>query len=160
MSKRFIEENQIEVGVLPKDITGAAQVGQYISMKGYQRLTILLVQGAWAGGTPAVTLFQSTDVSATGEKALSFAKKFSKVSDAASTWVEAAVSSDTFNLPVTTKTVTVIDINADDLDASNAFDCVCAKVASPGSNADLLTVIYILSGARYPQAAILNAKAD
>ncbi len=157
---RFIEKNQIEVGVLPKDITGAAQTGQYISLKGYEHVTILIVQGAWAGGTPAVTLFQATDVSATGEKALSFSKKFSKVSDAATTWSEAAVTSDTFNLPATTKTVTVLEVDAADLDASNDFDCMCVKVATPGANADLLTIVYILSGARNPQAGILNAKAN
>lgn len=157
---RLIEKNQIEVAVLPKDITGAAQVGTYISLKGYEHATILLVQGAWAGGTPAVTLHQATAVAGTAEKALSFAKKFDKISDAATTFAEAAVVSDTFNLPATTKTVTVLEIDAADLDVSGGFDCMCVKVASPGVNADLLTVVYVLSGARNPQAAILNAKAD
>jgi hypothetical protein len=157
---RFIEKNQIEVGVLPKDITGAAQTGTYISLKGYDHVTILIVQGTWAGGTPAVTLHQATAVAGTGEKALAFDKKFDRISDAATTWNETAVVSNTFNLPAATKTVHAIEIDAADLDVTNGFDCLTVKTATPGANADLLTIIYILSGARHPQAAILNAKAD
>lgn len=157
---RLIEKMQIEVAVLPKDITGVAQVGQYISLKGFSHVTVLLIQGAWAGGTPAVTLNQATNVAAAGEKTLSIAKKWDKISDAAASFAESAVVADTFNLPAATKTVTVLEIDAADLDASNEFDCLTVKVASPGANADLLTVVYILSGARNPQAALLNAKAN
>jgi hypothetical protein len=38
------------------------------------------------------------------------------------------------------------------LDADNSFDCVRLGIASPGSNADLICVVYILSHARYPNA--------
>ena len=54
----------------------------------------------------------------------------------------------------------MIEFAADDLDVTNGFDCVCVKTATPGANADLLAIVYILSGARNPVAGILNAKAD
>jgi hypothetical protein len=74
---RLIENAKIVVGAVPIDTTGAAVTGDYVSLKGYAHLTIVIMQGAWAGGTPAVTLKQATDVAATGEKALSFTKYYS-----------------------------------------------------------------------------------
>lgn len=155
-----VEAFGIEVGLLPKDITGAAQVGDYVSLKGYQGCLILLTQGAWAGGTPAVTLTQSTDVAATGEKALSFTKRWTKVGVTGTTWVETAVASDTFNLAAVANTMNAIYVPAASLDADNSFDVLCVKVASPGANADLLSAVYILVGARYAQAAMPDAKVD
>jgi hypothetical protein len=40
------------------------------------------------------------------------------------------------------------------------FDCVRVGIATPGSNADLICVLYILSGARYPQAITPAAISD
>lgn len=157
---RLVEKHGYEVAILPKDITGAAQTGDYVSFKNYQHCTIKIYQGAWAGGTPAVTLFQATDVAASGEKALGFTKRWTKVGVTGTTFVETAVTSDTFNLPAVANTINIIEIDADMLDVTNGFDCLTVKVASPGSNADLLFAEYELHGARYPQAVMLDAKTD
>lgn len=157
---RLVEMMGFEAGILPKDTTGAAQTGDYISMKLYQHLTIVILQGAWAGGTSAVTLVQATDVAATGEKALAFTKMWTKVAVTGTTFVETAVVSNTFNLPAVANTMSVIEIDADMLDVTNGFDCVALKTASPGANADLVTALYILHGARYPQAVLADAKVD
>lgn len=157
---KLVELMGMETGVLPKDITGAAQTGDYVSLKNYQHCTIIIQQGAWAGGTPAVTLHQATDVAATAEKALSFTKRWTKVGVTGTTFVETAVTSDTFNLPAVANTINVLEIDADTLDVSGGFDCMTVKVASPGANADLLSITYILAGARYPQAVALDAKVD
>lgn len=151
MSKRLIESLGIEVGAVPIDTTGAAVTGDYVSMKGFRKLLIVIFQGAWAGGTPAVTLKQATDVtnSQSDEKALSFTRKWSKVGLTGTIWAEAAVTSDTFNLPATANTITAIEVNAEDLDTNNGFDCVRVNVATPGSNADLICVAYILGDPRY-----------
>ncbi len=149
-----------EVAMLPKDITGAAQVGDYVSLKNYSVCVITLQQGAWAGGTPAVTLTQSQDVAATGEKALGFSKRWTKVGVTGTTFVKTDVTSDTFNLPAVANTINKIFVQAEDLDTDNGFDVLCVKVASPGANADLLEAHYDLYGARYPQAVMLDAKVD
>lgn len=157
---KLVEMMGFETGILPKDITGAAQTADYVSLKDYTHVTIYIQQGAWAGGTPAVTLFQATDVAASGEKALSFAKRWTKVGVTGTTFVETAVASDTFNLANVANTINVLEIDAADLDVDGGFDCLTVKVASPGANADLLSVTYVLCGARYPQAIMTDAKVD
>ena len=157
---RLVELMGFEVAVLPKDITGAAQVGDYISLKNYQHLTIVIVQGAWAGGTSAVTLTQATAVAGTAEKALAFTKRWTKVGVTGTTFVETAVAANTFDLPNVANTINVIEIDADMLDVNNGFDCVALQTATPGANADLLMALYILHGARYPQRVMLDAKTD
>lgn len=157
----LVEHLGLETGVAPKDITGAAQVGDYMSLKNYSHCTVVLIQGAWAGGTPAVTLHQATDVAATGEKALAFTSRWSKVGLGTTTqFAHTAVVANTFNLPATANTLTVLEVDANTLDTTGGFDCLCVKVASPGANADLLAILYILSDARYRQAAMPDAKVD
>ena len=160
MTMNPIELLSHEVAMLPKDITGAAQVGDYISLKNYTVCVVTLQQGAWAGGTPAVTLTQSTDVAASGEKALGFDARWTKVGVTGTTFVKTVVASDTFNLPNVANTINKIFVRAEDLDTDNGFDVLCVKVASPGANADLLEVHYDLFGARYPQAVMIDAKVD
>jgi hypothetical protein len=157
---KLVERMGFETAIVPKDITGAAQVGDYISLKDYTHVSIRIQQGAWAGGTPAVTLFQATDVAASGEKALGLTKRWTKVGVTGTTFVETAVAADTFNLPAVANTITILEIDAADLDGDNAFDCLTIKVASPGANADLLSADYLLSGARYGQAVMPDAKVD
>lgn len=155
-----VELLNFEVAVLPKDITGAAQTGDYISLKNYQGVLIIFLQGAWAGGTSAVTLVQATDVAATAEKALGFAKRWTKVGVTGTTWVETAVTSDTFALPATANTMNAVYVPAASLDVDGGFDCMAVKAASPGSNADLLAILYVLCGARYASAVMSDAKVD
>lgn len=157
---KLVEKIGIETGVLPKDITGAAQVGDWISLKDYQHATVIIQQGAWAGGTPAVTLEQATAVAGTSNKALAFSKRWTKVGVSGTTFVETAVTSNTFNLPAVANTINVLEIDAADLDTDNGFDCFNVNIATPGSNADLLSVTYLLHGARYPQAVMPDAKVD
>lgn len=149
---------QIETGLVPKDITGAAQTGQYISLSKYEECLVVIQQGAWAGGTPAVTLYKATDVSATGETALAFEKYYSKAGVTAGTFTEVAVSSNTFNLTATANTLTVIPVTAAML--GDTYDAFCVKVASPGTNADLLSISYVLIKPRYPESPQVDAKVD
>lgn len=137
------------IAVPPKDITGAAQTGAWANMKFWKKCEIVIIQGAWAGGTPAVTLSQATSAAGAGAKALSFDRYYQFDQDTGEGLTYTAVVSDTFNLPNGTNVVTVIPIRAADLDINNNFAYFRANVASPGANADLLTVLYIFSDARY-----------
>ena len=157
---RLTQNAKIVVGAVRIDTTGAAVTGDYVSMKGNSHLTITIMQGAWAGGTPAVTLKQAVDVAGTSEKALSFTKYWSGVALTQDLLTETAVVSDTFNLTATANTFTVLEVNASDLDADNNFDCVRVGIASPGSNADLICVHYNLTGTRYPQSSPPSAIID
>ena len=157
----LVEYFGFETAVAPKDITGAAQVGDWISLQHYSHATIILIQGAWAGGTPAVTLQQALDVSGGTPKALEFDARWSKVGlGAGSQFAKTAVTNNTFNLPAAANTITIIEVDGDDLDVDNGYDCIAVNVATPGANADLLTVLYVLSGARYMAAVMPDAKID
>lgn len=147
--------------LLPKDITGAAQTGQWISLKYYRNLLIVLNQGAWAGGTPAVTLSQAKDVAGLDAKPLAFLRRFQQAWNTGATgYVESVVTSNTFNLPATPNLMHLIEVEAASLDTGNGFDCVRVNIASPGANADLLSAYYVLGKARYADTKMPNALAN
>ena len=150
---RLVDVIAVEAGVVPKDITGAAQTGDYVKLTEYQRCLILISQGAWAGGTPALTLKQATDASGTGEKALAFTERFTQVGLTGSGLAKTAVDSDTFNLPNVANTINVLDIHGSHLDVNNGFTHLRVAVASPGANADLLRIGYLLYDARFKPAS-------
>lgn len=150
MSARdFLSSCVIEVSNVPIDTTGAARTGDYYSLKDAQGIVFVIAQGAWAGGTPAVTLKQATAVAGTGAKALGMTEKYSKVALTGTVNVLAAVVSDTFNLAATANRIEMIEVSAVDLDRAGGYDCVGLDVASPGANADLICIVAILYGLRY-----------
>lgn len=157
---RLLENAKIVVGAVPIDTTGAAVTGDYVSLKGYSHLTVIIMQGAWAGGTPAVTLKQASDVAGTGEKALGFTKYFAGTALTDDLYAATTVSSDTYNLANAANGVNIIEVDASSLDVDNGFDCVRVGIASPGANADLIAVLYVLTGTRYPQSDPPTAIAD
>lgn len=142
----------------PKNYTGAAATKKYVSLKDYSHLTAIIITGAWAAGAAAVTLVQATAVAGTGEKALALAKYWHDEATSG-TLVETTASSDTFDLDTANK-LYVVEIDAAQLDVSNGFDCCAVAVASPGANADLYGIAYILSGARYRGATPPSALVD
>lgn len=154
------QTHKVVVGAVPIDTTGAAVTGDYVSLKNYGHLTIVIAKGAWAGGTPAVTLTQASAVAGTGAKALSFTKQWVGTALTDDNLAETAVSSDTFNLTATANEYHVIEVDASDLDISGGFDCVRVGIASPGANADLVSALYILSQPRFAQADPPSAIVD
>lgn len=143
---RAIENVLLEAGGVPVDITGAGMAGDRVNMGSAARLLILLVTGAWAGGTSAVTLKQSQDAAGTGEKALGFTKKWEKTALTGTEWAEVAVAANTFDLD-TANEIHAIEVSAEDVD--DGFAYVSCEAASPGANADLLAMVYILDGGAY-----------
>ena len=137
-----------EIGAVPIDTTGAICTGTAINMANYGKLMIVISQGAWAGGTPAVTLTSATVEAFTDEQALSMSYYWTKLKGAA-TFTKTAITSSTFNLPATANTITVLQVDASDLDAVDGFKWVRVNIASPGANADLISVFYILGEPKY-----------
>jgi hypothetical protein len=157
---RLVENAKVVVMAVPIDTTGAAVASDWVCMKGYSHLTVIVSQGAWAGGTPALTFEQATAVAGTSNKALSYTKRWDGTALTDDSYAVAAVTSDTSNLAATANSVVIVEIDASSLDVDNGFDCVQCKIASPGANADLICVIGILTGTRYPQADPITAIAD
>lgn len=156
----LVEEMQIVEAFPPIDTTGAAQTGNHVSMKGWDHLTIIIQTGAWAAGTAAVTLQQSTVVAGTDDKALGFSFMWTNIAAAATdTMVKTAVVANTFNVG-TAASMWVIEVDAASLDTDNNFDCVELNTATPGANADLISAVYILSKGRYRSDAPYSALLD
>lgn len=155
--EKFIEKAFLEYGVLPKNITGAAQTGQCVSMKNYEKIGFLIQAGAWAGGASAFTLEQCTAVAGTGAKAQAFTKYWKK-SDTGE-WAEQVATSNTFDVDTANYSY-YVEIKASEMDVANGFDCIRAKLASPGANNDFVSVLYALLNPRYGQAALPDPKVD
>lgn len=160
MNTRLIERDAIEVSNVPIDCNGVGVTGDWYNLALYNHITFIICQGAWAGGTPAVTLAQALDVAGTSSKALAFTKKWSKVAITGTVFesLGTAVVSSTFNLPATANTITVVEVDAASLDVQNKFKTVQLNVATPGSNSDLICVVAILSGARNMQDQMADSK--
>jgi len=156
---RLIESTKSVWACEPKNYTGAANTVRYASLKLYDRMLISIQTGAWAGGTAAVTLKQATDVSATGSKALGFTVMWVNTAAAPDTFVKTAVASNTFTMG-TANLLYLIEVVASDLDQDGSFDCVGVDVASPGANADIYGITYLLANPRYPQALTPSALAN
>lgn len=148
---RFIENIRPVTAIVPKDITGADQTGDWINLKNHRRVCILLQCGAWAGGTSAVTVEQATSNGGT-PKGVSFTEKWEGVALTDDILAKVAVASDTFNLD-TANEFHLIEIHASDLDLANGYSWLRVKCASPGSNADLLSAHYLLYEGHYAAKA-------
>ena len=152
MNTRLVDNVKFVTAAVPKNYSGAASGNTWISMKNYNHLTVHILTGAWAGGTAAVTINQATAVAGTSQKALAFSSQWTNIADTTGdALVQTAVTSNTFSLN-TANCIYVIEVDAATLDATNNFDCLSVQIASPGSNADLYSMSYILSGSRYQQA--------
>lgn len=159
---RLVDKVKFVTACPPAALTSAAGDGDYISMKHFDHLTIvILVDNATSVTGGAVTLKQASDVAGTGEKALSFDTVFANIDTGASdTLVETAVASDTF----TTSTganknlMYVIEVEATDLDTDNSFDCIRIDVASMANAVG--SVAYIAHAPAYNPAIAVSAITD
>jgi len=149
-SPRLIDNFKFVTGCNPAALATTAGDGDYVSMKDYSHLTMVLtVLNATTVTGGAVTLLQATDVAAGAAKPLGFTKMWANTDTAASdTMVETAVTSNTFTTSTTNSKALkyIIEIEATDLDTAGGFDCVRIDVASMASAVG--NVEYILSGAK------------
>lgn len=149
MQGRILENCRVVPALLPKDITGAAQEGDWVSVKHWRRCLTVLQQGAWAGGTPAVTFEQATDAAGTGAKALAYSERWDATALTDDTPARTAVASDTSNLANAANGLMMVEHHQQDLDVAGGFTHLRVKVATPGANADLLAAFYLLGDGRY-----------
>jgi hypothetical protein len=156
----LVEQAKIVAGLAP--ITPSSSTPDYVSLKNYTHLTAIITvdNGSTVTGS-AITLSQATAVAGTDEKALGFDYVWANTDISASdALTKTAVSNDTF----TTGTADnknmqyVIEVDAADLDVDNGFDCV--RVGAGNAANTVLSIVYILSGARYAQAAPPSAIVD
>lgn len=158
----LIDRNKIVTGIAPVAMATTAGDADYVSMKGHQHLTILLsVKNGTTVTGCAVTLKQATAVAGTSEKALAFDKMWANIDAGASdTLVETAVTSNTFTTDTTNSKdlLYVMEIEADDLDVANGFDCVRLDGLLMANAVGSVT--YVLSEPRYSSGLAISAITD
>jgi hypothetical protein len=134
----------------------------YVSLKGYDRATIIiLVDNAATVTGAAITLKQATAVAGTDEKALAFSSMRANVDCAAGdTLTDTAVTSNTFTTDTTDNKnlMYVIEVAASDLDVANGFDCI--RVDSLLMANAVGAVMYALHGARHASPQAISAIVD
>jgi hypothetical protein len=156
MTAKLVETMGIEVSGVPVDVTGTGHTGDRYNLKFYGRIGFLLAQGVWTSATAAVTLQQHTAATAGTSKALSLTKRWSKVALTGPAWIEAPVVADTFNLPSAANTMTLLEVDAEQLDQDNGYTYVSVNVGTPGVAASLLSVVALLPDARYMGAPAVH----
>ena len=150
------------VGCPPAALTSTAGDGDYVSLKNFDRCTVILaVDNATTvtGGT--ITLKQATAVAGTSEKALAFSKMWANTDvGAGDTLTETAVTSDTFVTSTTNdkNLLYVMEVKASDLDGANGFDCL--RIDSTGMANAVGAVVYVLHGSRYANPLAVAAITD
>lgn len=157
---RLVEQAKIVQGLTP--ITPSSATPDYVSMKGYKKLTaIISVNNATTVTGSAITLKQAKTVAGGSEKALAFAKMHANADISSSdALTETAVTSDTFTTLTTNNAdaMYVVEVDAADLDVANGFDCV--RVGAGDAANTVLSVVYILWPARYGKATPASAIVD
>jgi hypothetical protein len=150
MSQGYLIENAKPIlSNVPINTTGAIAAGDWCHFRHYRRAQVQIWTGAWAGGTPAVTLNQAKTNSGGSTKALAFDRYWITTALTSDAYVQTAVVSNTFNLSGVANQVYIMEIHVDDLDKSNGFYYFNVSVASPGANADLICISYQLYDAAH-----------
>lgn len=159
-NSKFHEAHKVVTALAP--VSPSTAVPDYVSLKGYHKLAVIInvKNGSTVTGN-AITLKQASAVANTGEKALAFSVVQVNADVAnGDTFTETAVVSNTFTPPTTNSLQMqyVIDVDPNDLDVANGFDCVRLGVAD-GANT-VVSAVYVLWPAKYPSAAPPSAIID
>jgi hypothetical protein len=164
---RLVDRTQIVNGFKPVNLATASNPGDYVSLKDYRHCTIIFHKGiGTASEDPTITLDQATAVAGTGTKALLFTEIWTKqgadllaigtftktTQTAAATYTEATSAE--------AQAIWVIEVEADQLDVSGGFDCLRATVSDVGTDAQLGSMLYILSDPRHLTATMPSAIVD
>jgi hypothetical protein len=145
-------------------VVPSSSTPKYVSLKDYRHVTaIVSFKNATTVTGSAIALKQATAVAGTGEKALAFTTMWANTDDASSVALtETAVSSNTFTTNATNSKTGfyIIEVDADDLDIDNSFDCF--RVDTGNATAATIEVTYILSCPRFAGSpgSLTNPLAD
>lgn len=163
----FVETAQIVMAIVPVDSQTGASNGDWVSLKNFDRCTVVLIKAAGvAGDDPVLTLRQATDVSGSGAKALTFTRIDAKVGvqtgiGSFTTTLQAAANTYTDQVSAEAQAIMCVEVQASDLDVSNGFDCVQLQIPDTGAaGAQLIAAIYILRNPRFAGAGLPSAIVD
>ena len=143
--------------IVPLDLQ-TARDGDWVSLKNAKGCAVIVFKGAGtAGDDPSITIEQASDVAGTGAKALNAITEFYKkigTLTAVGSWTKVTQTADDLvtvdAVSAEAEGVWVFNVEADQLDVDNGFDCMRVRIADTGTNAQLGCSLYLLHGLRYP----------
>ncbi len=160
------DDIQIVSGIVPVDLSSADNNGDFINLSKYRSVMVIFFKGIGnAGQDPTLTIQQATDVAGTDVKGLNFDTIYTKQGTLTSvgqfTKVEqtpASTYTDATSAEVEAIWVVVIDVAS--LDINAGFKTVRARIADVGANAQLGSVLYLLSEPREHKSPLDSALVD
>jgi len=163
MGFKFAEQCQACECFLPVDLGTSGATGDWVSLKNYGKLVILIFKKVGTTAeNPVYTLSQATAVAGTGTKALNITEYWRKsaptnlqTNSTAGTWtrVTQAAGNTVTGVGINAE-LYAIEVNAEDLDTDAGFDCVQCSSSDPGTTGALAAALYLLLDPRYPQETI------
>lgn len=151
----------IVMGVAPLDLQ-TARTGDYVHLDKWGHCTVVVIKGQGTDGDDQTFTFNQATSAAGGS-----AKTLAKISEywekeenaanlqATTAWTRVTQTEAATVAPgdpsAQSSALYVFEIDAADLDVDNGFDWISVDNDGAGSNAQLGTIIYILSEPRYAQ---------
>ncbi|MDO8472823.1 MAG: hypothetical protein Q7T05_03295 [Dehalococcoidia bacterium] len=157
----LMENLRICEGIKPATAAGAKS-GDWVSLKGFERLLILVHIAQGNAATTAITVDKATLVDGTGNSDGITMNNWWKLVDTpqtADTWVKGtAAASITSSATGTGSSLYAIEIAASEL---GAYDCVQVELGASNA-ANVVSAAYLLSNARFAEKAAnwLSAMVD
>jgi len=153
--RSFFTECNPVMAIVPVDLAAAANNGDWVSLKNYERVVILLIKGiGTAGQDPIFKLQQATDNAGTGVKDLLFTKVYSKVGTqtgitAMTKTTQAAATSYTDAVSAEAQAIIGVEITSEDLDSDGGFTHVRLDIADVGAAAQIGGALYLMLNPRH-----------
>lgn len=138
----------------PVNLATAGQAELFVSLKFYERATVLVHKAAGGAEHGTITLRQASAIAGTSAKAINFTTYHKKTSVAAletvGTWTRVDVSAtNVITLVGDSEEIYMIDVPGDAFDVTNGFDCLGVALSDPGATAQWGSSLILLTQPRY-----------
>jgi len=167
MNQHILEKVQIVSGIVPVNLATGANNGDFVSMKNFGRCAVVLFKGVGgAAESPTLVLEQATVVAGSDAKPLQFTRVDSIASPTLTslgvftTVSQVAANSYSAAALALSQAIVVIDVQAEDLDSDNGFDCLRLTVADVGTTSQIGGALYLMHEPRYASATLPSAIVD
>jgi hypothetical protein len=165
MTAKFCETADIVSAIIPADLHGQANNGDWVNLKAFGRLVAILFKGiGTAGQNPVFTLAQATDNTGANSKALTFTEIWHKVGTltAVAAWTkvtQAAAATYTHATSADKQAIIAVEMRAEQLDVSGGFTHVQLSIPDVGANAQIGGGLYLMLNPRFAGDALESAEA-
>ena len=170
-NKDFAELVHVVSGVLPVDMAAGANSGDWVSLKNYEKVSVVFIKNVGkAAEDPTITFQQAKDVSGGTPIDLDIVNKVyvKQATNLLSTGTfsvvtQAAANTYTEGTSGEKALIWAVDFYADELDIANGYTSFRVTIADHGTtspNSPYGAVLYLLWPPRYGEQALLSAIAN